>query len=464
MTDSEDDAPQGALVVAKNTLLLPFQAAISKPARRFYISTLLLLVSTLVLLGISISAYILFYNTYIPRIGFERVVHLQFPVSSSHPSSRLVEDDGTRNGRVDTVWPTGTANLGADIVSQQPYDVDVVLHVPRSPGNLALGNFMVDLELMTETQASVEDSPLHPDVPVMGGNDTGGGVLARSSRSTMLTYRSEALEGVGKAAALPLYVSGLWGEDEWLEVGMMEGVRFARGWTNVPKGLRIRLRMDERGEGRLRVYGCWVKFRARLKGLRYWFTSFIAFTVTFWIVSVLTAVLAWISLSYILFPSRPKTTPAHRPRPNTDSGSTTASPAIHRQARSEPGTPSLSDTSRTFPTMRGQPPLTYSNGAGSARETGRSDDPGRDSGLGSSLPEEVTGRSQSARHYPTPTPEPQERQELAQTPVTPGEAADDEDDEVELVNGGGSGVDLGSQGNDSVRRRRSGFFRGSGGA
>lgn len=62
----------------QDTALIPFHAATSKPAQKAYLSTLLFVTASLFLLGISSIAYVLFYYNYVPQVGVERVIHLQF--------------------------------------------------------------------------------------------------------------------------------------------------------------------------------------------------------------------------------------------------------------------------------------------------------------------------------------------------------------------------------------------------
>lgn len=64
--------------------MIPFRAATSKPAQKAYLSTFLFVTASLFLLGISSIAYVLFYYNYVPQVGVERVIHLQFGWVVSH--------------------------------------------------------------------------------------------------------------------------------------------------------------------------------------------------------------------------------------------------------------------------------------------------------------------------------------------------------------------------------------------
>ena len=56
----------------------PVRLASSRSARKAYLNTALFLTTSATLLGLAIVAYVLFYVNYIPKIGIEREVHLQY--------------------------------------------------------------------------------------------------------------------------------------------------------------------------------------------------------------------------------------------------------------------------------------------------------------------------------------------------------------------------------------------------
>lgn len=59
-------------------MMKPVYSATSRPTRQTYLQTFLFLNATSVLLGIAITAYAIFYRSYIPRIGIEKEIHLQY--------------------------------------------------------------------------------------------------------------------------------------------------------------------------------------------------------------------------------------------------------------------------------------------------------------------------------------------------------------------------------------------------
>jgi len=62
----------------KDLILKPVRVVTSKPAQKTYLNTLLFMTTSAVLLGLAVFAYILFYFSYVPQIGIERIIHLQY--------------------------------------------------------------------------------------------------------------------------------------------------------------------------------------------------------------------------------------------------------------------------------------------------------------------------------------------------------------------------------------------------
>jgi seipin len=193
------------------------------------LGSILLFLTGFVLLGFAITAYIVFYFNYIPIRGFSQPIYLQFE-PDKHPFANFT----LRRGM---------------LVTEQPYDVTVNLHMPRTTSNREAGNFMLSLQLFS------------PD-------DSGTGVMeklvAQARRPTIMTYYSPAMDLANKAAGLPLYVLGWRHESEALGVELMERVEFARGWRNIPTTARVELQ----SQAALQVYSAEIVFKARLRGLR----------------------------------------------------------------------------------------------------------------------------------------------------------------------------------------------------
>ncbi|KAL4873421.1 hypothetical protein BDV12DRAFT_159962 [Aspergillus spectabilis] len=265
-TSSEKGGNTGTSFAARatSTLLEPLRPLVSKTALTAYLGTFLFFATATCMIFISIFAYGVFYYKFIPQAGLERFVHLQF--GDGHP------------------W--GIATLDSSLISLQPYDVHVELDLPRTPSNLAVGNFMLDLTLLSHSSTSAWT----------GGNTTAQSI-SHSRRPAILTYTSQLIDVSSKVSFMPLYVLGWKREAERLVVPMMEGVEFSRGAHNIPETLRLELHNHE-----MQVYSAKVAFRTRYTGLRWimykWrLPSFFVFSFMFWFVSMFSFSLSWIVLA-----------------------------------------------------------------------------------------------------------------------------------------------------------------------
>ncbi|KAL9610437.1 MAG: hypothetical protein Q9167_004862 [Letrouitia subvulpina] len=214
--------------------LIPFHAAISKPARKAYVGTFLVILTSVFLFGLSTLAYVLFYYNFVPPVSVERTIHLQF-------------GDGP---------PHGTANLGSALTSAQPYHVSLFLHLPRTPNNLAAGNFMLDLSLLS----SPKSSPTAVTSPLNSRK-----ALAKSRRPAILTYASPIIDTASTLTGLPWYVIGWKTESEVLQIPMFEGVEFAKGAQNIPQEARVVVEADQK----MQFYEVGIRVIAKFGGLRF---------------------------------------------------------------------------------------------------------------------------------------------------------------------------------------------------
>ncbi|KAK5125575.1 hypothetical protein LTR08_005203 [Meristemomyces frigidus] len=337
---ADEEEPGGGLIAsAKNLILRPFRIALSTTARRAYLTTFLVISTGLALLGFAITAYVLFYWSYIPRIGFERTIHLQFDNVYSPSDSRY----GAAHGA--SPYPYGIVMLSPDIVSVQRYDVAVELTFPRTPENTGAGNFMLEVNMYAAETT--------PDT-VQAGLATGTAVkpvLANSRRPAILPYRSQLIELAYKLTELHWYLLNWRSEEEKLYVEMFEGVEFSKGWRNLPSTMKLEIQSTNR----MQVYSAQAVFRARFRGLRWLMynhriLSAFVFVGIFWTTEMLFAGLAWAALTVFVIP------------PTQD----VKAEELHEvatQMKDEPedDRTNLSDTERTFPTLGGQQPLRYSN-------------------------------------------------------------------------------------------------------
>lgn len=146
------------------------------------------------------------------------------------------------------------------MTSLQAYDITLYLHLPRTPNNIEVGNFMLDLSLLSPPLASASDTRLPSLTPL--NNHTQ--VLAHSRRSAILTYASPIIDTANTLSELPWYLIGWKTESDVLEVKMFEGVEFAKGWSNIPQEVKVVVEADKK----MQFYEVGVKIVARFKGLR----------------------------------------------------------------------------------------------------------------------------------------------------------------------------------------------------
>lgn len=411
---------------------MPVRTLTSRTAIKAYLSAILFLATSVLLLTISSTAYGFFYYNYIPQISLERVVYLQYG-QGAHPHATMALD-------------------ASALVSQQAYDVELVLNMPRTPTNLEAGNFMLDLALLGPGPGSVHARNMPAAVSAWLANITADDVLHHSRRPAILPYSSPILSLSHTLLHLPWHLLNFRDLDSArLVVPMFEMLAFARGAHNIPTHARLELQSSTV----LQVYDAKLAFRAKFQGVRYLVynyrvTAFLVFTALFYSVSVTTMAVAWAAISHLLSAAG---------RDETSSSSWSA--AIKREGREEGGaTPiktehdassgtrvkteedtessnqglsiaNISDTATQFPTRRGQPQLRYPGRAVSAT-AGAEEDEGAEGDL--------------------------------TRPIGPDEAADDEDDgdDGEEVRGrpfdGDSGIGTSMEsehGGPGLLRRRS---------
>jgi hypothetical protein len=324
-------------------VLVPVRLATSRPAVKAYLSTLLFLTVSLILTAISTTAYALFYYSYVPQLSLEATLHLQYG---------------------DAPYPHATATLDSSALSsQQPYDISLELHLPRTPTNLAAGNFMLDLSLLSRPSATTA-------APALGAVLLNSSTpLAHSRRPAILPYQSPLLSITHKIVALPWHTLGLKDLDaDILDVAMFELMSFPRGWRNVPGVVKFELQSEQT----LQVYSVRVLFKARFEGLRYILyhyrvLSFLVFTSCFYMVSLTSTSIAWFLISSFFSPDSAQREKALDMRKKTkqEEGEIAVSNGhIKRETQSDHSSDegslsisNLSDSAATFSTLGRQMPL-----------------------------------------------------------------------------------------------------------
>jgi hypothetical protein len=314
------------------------------------------MITSVILLGLAVTAYILFYLNYVPQIGIERIVHLQY---GYRPQSFYKHSDTDSLPYSDGPHPYGIANLDSTIIGDQAYDIALSLHVPRSPPNLAQGNFMLSLSLLSPSYVPPVLSSVPPSILQESHSSTipPSQLLFVSRRPAILTYSSRLVSLSSRIFSLPLYILGLKHESEVLHIPMAESAIFKKGRANVPAYVLLELQTGQE----VQVYDVRIHFRARFGGLRWLMynhriTSFFGFTTAFWFAEIIFTCLGWIALRYIFTSATPSEIKTEGAIKGDETDAT-----IKSEIKDEPETdePDLSDTPRTFPTYGRQQPLRY---------------------------------------------------------------------------------------------------------
>nr|CAG8434768.1 10155_t:CDS:2 [Entrophospora candida] len=165
-----------------NSLVDLFSA---QKAQRITIKSIFIFVAVATLVSFAFLSYIAFYYVYIPKIAHSKPVHLQYH------QDKLIHSmiDFTENG------------LYSDFLSaDQAYDISIDLDVPESDRNVDLGNFMINLELKSKDNNTIQSS----------------------GRPCILTYKSKLLRITSTIWKLIPLVLGFVKEDQKLKVVMFE--------------------------------------------------------------------------------------------------------------------------------------------------------------------------------------------------------------------------------------------------
>lgn len=275
------------------------------------------------------------------------------------------------------IWPTicreghphGVTSFPGALVPNQAYDIYLDLHLPRTPTNLQAGNFMLSISLYPALPLSPASQRLLPSTAT-GTNTT----IAHARRPAILTYTSPLTDTASTLASLPLYVLGLSKESETLAVSLFEGVEFAKGAANVPSAAEVIVEADEK----MQFYDVGIRIIAKLSGLRWVLynhriLSFLVFSATFWLSSVVTMGMVWLGLSFYLNASSEDVMKKEEDSEDSD-GIVKAEPTPESETFDRGLLDDLSETTRTFPTIGRQRPLRYPPSRESSTTIKREDD------------------------------------------------------------------------------------------
>ncbi|CAB4373450.1 unnamed protein product [Rhizophagus irregularis] len=228
-------------------------ALTSQKTQRTAVKTIFISAVAFILISVAFVSYLGFYMIYVPKIAHAKPVYLQYHKDDS-PYAII---DFTENGRYDSF-----------LTADQAYDILIDLDVPSSDRNVALGNFMVGLELMAK-------------------NET----VQYSSRPCILTYQSGLFRVIYTFWRLIPLVLGFTKEDQQLKVVMFENM-IESAEKPITKAL-ITI-----SNSNLDVYNAQIRLDAHFRGLRYFMyyhsiPTAITFMSMFLTWEILFSIIAW---------------------------------------------------------------------------------------------------------------------------------------------------------------------------
>ncbi|KAG0375106.1 Berardinelli-Seip congenital lipodystrophy 2 (seipin) [Mortierella sp. AD032] len=267
-------------------------SALHRKIIKFFIG----LVVLLLLVGVSLAAYLSFYWIYIPQRGHVGQVHLQYDrptvpgVIGHGPSAEI---DFSRGGRFDQF-----------LRGDQAYDISMNLHVPTSEKNVAIGNFMVVVTLLRAD----------------------GKTIMVSSRPGILTYHSTPLKLMKTAwKAVPLVLD--WSkEDQIIKLPLIEN--YIEDSSNPVARAFVEISTPD-----LQVYKSSIHIDAHFHGLRYFMyyykiSTALVFMAVFIFWEIIFSVVTWQVLAGWFGSDAEALAIAHQIRPNPDARGQLRSPTF----------------------------------------------------------------------------------------------------------------------------------------
>ncbi|CAK7275540.1 hypothetical protein SEPCBS119000_006737 [Sporothrix epigloea] len=308
-----------------STVRTGFRAATSKTAQRTYVYATLLTITSSILYGIAILGYLAFYREYVPHKVRSAPVYLQYgPLSPAAPSAASNKASDRLFAAGSTLYqhlqsdiqhirhPYALTDLrGLGLKTDQDYDVSIVLSLPQTPSNQAVGNFMVEIALAASASNSASAAiaaaeRLPPTNPRDFLETDGKRVLFAAARPALMAYTDPLIAQATRLTLLPLHFFAPEAASRTrLIVPMAESLSFS-GAGGPKAGLPAVLYLELRTNGlhELQTYGAEVVFAARLSGMRWLMYhhrifSFLLLTTVWWLVEVVSMMAALVILSLV---------------------------------------------------------------------------------------------------------------------------------------------------------------------
>ncbi|KAI7898335.1 putative adipose-regulatory protein-domain-containing protein [Cokeromyces recurvatus] len=242
-----------------NLILLPiFRVLFAPYAQQTVVQSLVLAFGIAWILLTSFTAYLTFYQRYIPQLAHIEPIYFQYPDASFHTPQGHVHFVDSRHQSVETL-----------LRDEQAYDISIQLHVPTSDINFNLGNFMVYAQLQT----------------------LDGTVLIESSRPAILRYQSYSQRILRVLAkSIPLLI-GWTDESQHIHIPLIESYIEKKATPITQAHVTL-------STPKLQVYNAQISVIADFHGLRYYMyhrriLTAIIFIVLFTLLEAIFAIGAW---------------------------------------------------------------------------------------------------------------------------------------------------------------------------
>ncbi|BFZ65249.1 hypothetical protein YB2330_006412 [Saitoella coloradoensis] len=231
--------------------------------KRTALASLVFTFTALLLLAVSVLSYAVFYYNYVPDSQITKHIFLHYGHGTPHATLDL-------------------RDISPSLYPDQPYDVSLSLLVPPSSTNLALGNFMVTLEI------HAYPLPPPPSPPTTSEILTDpSAILARTTKPGLLQYKSPIERTLSDIIKSPLYLTGLSQQIEHVNIPLLDSWSFPGGlFSSTPAAARLEISSPS-SSTHLQIASAHLTFSTHYRGLR-WFLhhhrviSFLIFVSIFW--------------------------------------------------------------------------------------------------------------------------------------------------------------------------------------
>lgn len=232
----------------------------------------------------------------------------------------------------------------------QDYDISLTLHLPRSPANIERGNFMLALHLLDDAPAATAtaaDVLMPAPTHILQGHN----ILHTSTRPAIVPYTDPLVSLASRVLFLAYHIFVPASETVTLTVPLVEKLEFR------PVGMHPTwMVVDVQAGQTLQVYRATVTITAQLSGLRWfmhtwWMTSFVLFTVSFYLCEVFFCLSSFAVLRFLVFGGGSSTSNRGSKQIKDEEPQQQQQQRIKKEVDD--------DVPMTFPTASGQPPLRY---------------------------------------------------------------------------------------------------------